>query len=81
MTTATVMGKTQETLVINHLQSTGSISGVEAETLFKIRHLPKRISNLKTRGWVIVSEHKKDSTGQRYVRYVFDKKKQPKGMN
>lgn len=65
----TVMGQTQETLTLRHLQSVGSITGVEAETIYKIRHLPKRIQNLKAKGHDIISIHKKDFLGQRYVSY------------
>lgn len=74
MSTTTVMGSNQETLTLNHLKNVGSISGIEAEALYKIRHLPKRISNLKEQGWKITSSRMKDATGQRYVRYHLDAK-------
>lgn len=63
------MGETQEQLTLDHLKSVGSISGVEAEAMYKIRHLPKRIQNLKALGHDIVSVHKRDALNQRYVRY------------
>jgi hypothetical protein len=69
MSTNTIMGQTQEALTLAHLKDVGSISGVEAEAIYKIRHLPKRISNLKALGHNIVSIHKKDHAGQRFVRY------------
>lgn len=55
--------------VLAHLQSVGTISGQEANTLYKCRALPRRIRDLKEAGWPIKSQFKVDRTGQRYVRY------------
>lgn len=65
----TVMNKSQEALLIDHLKATGSITGVEAAAIYKIRSLPRRIANLRDRGALIHSKRCKDHTGQKYVRY------------
>jgi hypothetical protein len=64
-----IMGKPQETLVIQHLFKSQTISGLEAYALYKIRSLPRRILTLRQEGYKIKSIHMKDQTGQRYVRY------------
>jgi len=60
---------TQKELILNHLRHLGSISGMEASNLYKVRSLSSRISELKKTGLVIISERKHDITGQLYVRY------------
>lgn len=65
----------QCTTVLNHLRKTGSITGVEAESVHRIRHLPSRIFELnrqrdeKGRRISIDPTTQHDVTGQRYVRY------------
>lgn len=56
--------------ILTHLQKHGSISQAEAGLVYKIRALPRRISDLKDLGYNIKSELKKDATGQRYARYT-----------
>lgn len=56
--------------IAQHLRDVGNISGVEASAMFKTRSLTRRIADLRDCGIEIKSEFKKDSTGQRYVRYV-----------
>lgn len=68
-TPRTVMHKTQPELVLDHLKAEGSISGVEAEALYKIRHLPSKVFALRAQGYEITSQFCKDHCGQRYVRY------------
>jgi hypothetical protein len=36
----------------NHFSQTPSITGVEAAAVYKIRALPRRISDLEAQGWV-----------------------------
>jgi hypothetical protein len=63
------MGQTQYQLVLDHLIDVGSISFVEANDLYRIRSLPRRIADLREAGFQIVGEWKKDKLGQRYKRY------------
>lgn len=60
----------QTRAIAEHLRDVGSISGVEAAAMFKTRSLTRRIADLRDVGVEIKSEFRKDSTGQRYVRYV-----------
>jgi hypothetical protein len=62
----------QATQVLTHLRSVGSITGVEAEQVYRIRHLPRRIADLREDGIGIRSEQRKDLLGQRYVRYFLE---------
>lgn len=67
----------QETRIINHLRAVGSISGLEANDLYRVRDLPKRISQIQQahhlrRNESIRKERRKDATGQRYMRYHLD---------
>ena len=58
--------------VLNHLQNFGSLSTAEAGTVYKIRSLPTRITELKKLGHNITVVIKKDATGQRYARYTLE---------
>ena len=60
---------TQYTKILSHLIDVGSISFVEANDLYRVRSLPRRIADLRANGFQIKSEWKKDRLGQRYVRY------------
>jgi len=62
--------KTQKELLIHHFNTTDTISGVEAASIYKIRSLPRRIMDLKLMGYEFRSEWRKDPTGQRYKRYI-----------
>lgn len=59
----------QTELLLNHLIQRGSISNVEAQAIYKMRALPRRIRDLVERGHVINRQWHTDPTGQRYVRY------------
>lgn len=68
-----LMGLAQEKLIIDHMLDKGSISGMEADHLYKVKDLPRRIYTLRNEGWKIASIRLKDNCGQRYVRYVLGK--------
>jgi len=56
-------------LILAHLLTGKTITNVEAQALWRCRALPKRISELRERGYEICAERRRDSTGQLYVRY------------
>ena len=55
--------------VLTHLTNHGQLTGVEAEAVYRIRHLPRRVADLRDAGFSIKSNRKQDPTGQRYVAY------------
>lgn len=63
------MKMTQDELLHRFLLEVGTITPVEASTVYKIRSLTSCIARLRRRGMRIVSERKTDLAGQRYVRY------------
>jgi hypothetical protein len=65
----------QNELLLTHLKKFGSISGVEAAAVYKIRALPRRIKDLRERGVLISDVWKHDALGQRYKRYSLTKMK------
>ena len=61
----------QTKTVLDHLNAAGSISGVEAAAMYRVRSLTKRIHELRSMGYTITSNWKVDPINkQRYVRYV-----------
>ena len=58
----------QNKKILDHLNNVGSISFLEAWTLYSVRSLTRRIKDLREAGHEIISENRRD-TGQRYVRY------------
>lgn len=57
--------------VLRHLIAAGSITNVEAHAVLKCRSVSKRISELvNIHGIEVAKLHRRDSTGQRFVRYV-----------
>lgn len=66
----------QNSLILNHMRRTGSITQREAMLDYSIQSLTKRISELRSLGVKIKSEKRQHpTTGQRYVRYVLASKK------
>lgn len=61
------MSQTQK--ILDHLTKVGSISWVEANDLYRVRSLTRRIADLREAGHDIVGEWRKDHLGQRYTRY------------
>ena len=59
----------QNDQILTHLRDVGSISWVEANDLYRVRSLTRRIADLRERGLDILSEWKTDRLGQRYTRY------------
>jgi uncharacterized NAD(P)/FAD-binding protein YdhS len=59
----------QAQIVLRHLIAEGSITSVEAHAVLRVRSVSRRITELRRNGIPIRKEFKKDSTGQRYVRY------------
>lgn len=62
----------QTQTILDHLQSVGNLSGVEAGSMYKVRSLPKRISEIKKAGYKLTKKFKRDNSGQRYVRYSYN---------
>lgn len=63
--------RTQLQTLLHHFKAKPDISGLEARTLYRIEALPRRIADLRERGFVINPVRRTDLTGKRYVRYVF----------
>ena len=63
----------QQQKILKHLKTVGSLTGVQAADLYRIRELPARICELRRHGYDIVSEFKRDALGQRYARYTIAK--------
>jgi hypothetical protein len=72
--------KTQTDLIREHLLAKGTITNVEAAAMFKARSLTKRVAELRDQGYDIASEWRRDSTGQRYVRYWLRKKEADRAL-
>ena len=62
----------QNQQVLEHLQTVGNLSGLEAADLYRVRDLPKRVSELRAAGHKISGEFRRDHVGQRYMRYRHD---------
>jgi hypothetical protein len=61
----------QDLQLQNHLQTVGTITAVEAATIYKVRCITSNISRLRKSGMTIGTQFKKDLTGQRYARYSY----------
>lgn len=60
----------QAMLVLQHLQAHGSITNVEANAVHKVRSVSRRITEIVDAGFNIIKLNRRDTTGQRYVKYV-----------
>ena len=61
---------TQKEILKEHFETRKNISNMEAQISYKIRALPRRISDLEEEGWTFDREWRKDGAGQRYIRYI-----------
>ena len=60
----------QDEMLKRHLLEVGTITPMEASTIYKCRSVTSNIARLRAVHKLdIVSEYKKDLQGQRYVRY------------
>ena len=59
----------QKEMILNHLQNKGSISALEALSLYRINRLAARVEELRRSGHDIETQMKIDITGKRYARY------------
>lgn len=66
---------TQEDALLNHFSKKPTITPVEAQAMYKMRSITRRISTLRQQGHVILREYRRDQTGQRYARYTYIGKK------
>lgn len=62
--------KTQNQLVLEHLQAGKSISPLEALGVYGVYRLAARINELKGQGHVIHTEHRRDGNGRPFARYT-----------
>ena len=67
----TVGPKRQTDLLLDHFSVRPDISALEAQAIFRIRSLSRRINDLEAQGHKFRRVMRKDSTGQRYVRYYY----------
>ncbi len=61
--------QTQKQMILNHLVTKGTISALEALSLYRINRLAARVDELRKLGHNIVTDMKVDMTGKRYARY------------
>lgn len=69
----TVERKSQTSLLRDHFKARPndpSISSIEAQSMYRIRSLSRRINDLEEQGLLFHRAHRVDPTGQRYVRYT-----------
>jgi hypothetical protein len=66
---STLSPTNQQRIVLNHILVKGSISPLEADSLYRVKRLTSRITELKEAGVNIVAEMRTDNTGKRYARY------------
>lgn len=55
--------------ILNHIILKGSISPLEADSLYRVKRLTSRVYDLKRLGVNLIAEMRKDATGKKYCRY------------
>ena len=71
MSVPTVGPTGQLAMLLDHFRVRPNISDLEARAMLKIRALPRRISDLEELGYNFERSTRRDTTGQRYVRYFY----------
>ena len=56
--------------LMRHFEVKDSISASEARKVYGVESLPRRIMDLKKRGYDFTHERKSDLRGKRYTRYI-----------
>ena len=59
----------QSLLILNHLRIKGSITSLEAMSLYRIFRLAARVNELRDQGHEIETDMKTDLRGKRYASY------------
>ena len=59
----------QSLLILNHLRIKGSITALEAMSLYRIFRLAARVNELRDEGYDIETDMKTDLRGKRYASY------------
>jgi hypothetical protein len=63
--------KPQKELLLDHFKTDPTITGIKASGMYRIRDLPKRISELRAEGHIVIVTRKVDPRGQRYNEYRY----------
>jgi hypothetical protein len=59
----------QAKTILKHLETHGSISTMEAITVYRVFRLSARIQQIRDYGLPVVTEMRKDASGKSYARY------------
>lgn len=65
--------ETQLQKLARFFETQTDISNVEAQNVFRIRALPRRIKDLEERGYRFSRARNRDAEGQAYVRYYLER--------
>ena len=60
---------TQNEVILNHLKNYGGLTSLEAIRLYSITRLAARISDLRKKGYNILSETIRKKDGKRTIKY------------
>lgn len=60
----------QAQTILDHLIQQGSITNVEANAVHRCRSVSRRITEIQDEGHPVTKEWRRDTTGQRYLRYA-----------
>ena len=65
--------ETQLQKLARFFENNSTITNIEAQNVFRIRALPRRIKDLEERGYRFTREDRRDAEGQRYRRYYLER--------